>query len=303
MDLSSSVLIVESNGDHRYLIEERLLHAMPQAQITTASSLANALEFLPMKEWGLVILNTTLPDGKGTTVLEALSNLQPFAAVIVLSETGEEGHPSKLGHRGPMAFLRKDRQTLETFTDHIRQLMTTRERLSHLSQREEGLKNGPLKDPLTNLYSRTYFDDLLKREVDRANRHDQEFALLIVDIDNFKDINSKEGRHKGDRLLRELAGIVRESIRKGDIIARYGPDELIILLDRCLPLDAMQCANRILANAQNREIPVPSFTVSIGLLHYQGRKKVHRLDRILSRTQRATNKAKRQGGNCWILAA
>lgn len=158
------------------------------------------------------------------------------------------------------------------------------------------------RDPLTQAYSRAYFEEVFHREISRANRAQRGFALLIVDVDHFKGINSRQGKSAGNRCLKKLARLITDNVRSGDVVARYGPDEFVILMEECRPLDAIQCAHRILDRVEG-SAEKDRFTVSVGLLHYQGISNVLRTDTILSRTQKMTARAKSQGGNCLMVAA
>lgn len=77
-------------------------------------------------------------------------------------------------------------------------------------------------DPLTGLYNRRHFDEALDEEMGRAERRQREFAVLLVDLDDFKDINDTYGHPSGDGVLKLLSDIMRRVIRKGDIVCRIG---------------------------------------------------------------------------------
>lgn len=85
-------------------------------------------------------------------------------------------------------------------------------------------------DPLTGLYNRRQFNDVLNYEVGRCERHYHEFCVLMLDIDNFKDINDSYGHATGDDALRAVAEILNRNIRKEDLCARIGGDEFAIIL-------------------------------------------------------------------------
>ncbi|HMJ10778.1 MAG TPA: GGDEF domain-containing protein [Polyangiaceae bacterium] len=86
-----------------------------------------------------------------------------------------------------------------------------------------------LRDPLTRLYNRRYFDDRLKSEFSFARRHVSALALLLVDIDHFKVVNDTHGHLVGDRVLQCVAQTIRRAVRPEDVLARYGGEEFVLL--------------------------------------------------------------------------
>lgn len=102
------------------------------------------------------------------------------------------------------------------------------------------------RDPLTDLYNRRVFWELFEYEVARAQRHGYQFALLLVDLDNFKLINDAHGHPVGDRYLQAFAPAVKKTLRPGDIFARYGGDEFVVLLPDITPGTALAVAQRVL---------------------------------------------------------
>lgn len=129
------------------------------------------------------------------------------------------------------------------------------------------------RDPLTDLYNRRVFWELFEYEVARAKRHGYQFALMVIDLDNFKLVNDGYGHAIGDRYLQSLAHAVKQVLRPGDIFARYGGDEFVLLLPDVKQEEATLVAQRVLDTVRAMEVAVPdaapiSGSVSIGLALY-----------------------------------
>jgi diguanylate cyclase (GGDEF)-like protein len=113
------------------------------------------------------------------------------------------------------------------------------------------------RDPLTDLYNRRVFWELLEYEVPRAKRHAYEFGLLVIDLDNFKLVNDQYGHAVGDRYLQMISNTMRQTLRPGDILGRYGGDEFVLLLPNAELESTTVVARRILDE-------VSAFTLNLG---------------------------------------
>jgi two-component system cell cycle response regulator len=96
--------------------------------------------------------------------------------------------------------------------------------------RSERLLYRSVRDPMTGLFNRGYFDTLLDFEIERARRYGRRFALVMVDADHFKRINDTHGHPTGDAVLRALARALRLGVRQSDVVVRYGGEEFLLLL-------------------------------------------------------------------------
>lgn len=101
------------------------------------------------------------------------------------------------------------------------------------------------RDPLTDLYNQRMFWELLGYEVGRAKRHKQQFAMLMLDMDNFKTVNDSYGHHFGDAMLQAFAKLLHLAVREGDLLARYGGDEFCVILPEAGDTQAHMVAKRI----------------------------------------------------------
>jgi diguanylate cyclase (GGDEF)-like protein len=122
-------------------------------------------------------------------------------------------------------------------------------------------------DPLTGLGNRRWLKDMFEREVARAERAGQALCVLMIDIDNFKQLNDRYGHIAGDRVLVALAEKLRDHLRPTDLIARFGGDEFAALLPELSVDDAKHAAERL--RQKIADIAMPSLstpiTVSIGI--------------------------------------
>ncbi|MGM0622946.1 MAG: diguanylate cyclase, partial [Campylobacterota bacterium] len=137
----------------------------------------------------------------------------------------------------------------------------------------ENLEFYATRDPLTKMFSQRVFRDLLDYEIKRAHSHEYEFALLVIDCDNFKPINDNFGHAFGDRFLIEFANLLEENKRAEDIGARYGGDEFTLILPECDIEEAYKVSRKLLGAIENFELQAPdgtlvNVTISIGIACY-----------------------------------
>ncbi|MGE3525467.1 MAG: diguanylate cyclase [Gemmatimonadales bacterium] len=127
-------------------------------------------------------------------------------------------------------------------------------------------------DPLTDTFNRRALVEKLVQEIDRTARYGTVLTCLMLDIDNFKQINDTYGHLMGDKVLRQLAGILRREQRSVDIVARYGGEEFVVLLPETGLSGARIFAERILRRVANYDFGEGAqevrITVSIGISTY-----------------------------------
>jgi len=128
-------------------------------------------------------------------------------------------------------------------------------------------------DRLTGLYNYSYFVDRLDEEIKRSKRYETPLALIMIDIDHFKEFNDEFGHEKGNRFLKDLAGIIKKKVRDIDIVARYGGEEFAVLLPN-INKEAKEAAERIRKAVEAAEFegdieqPVVKKTISAGIAVY-----------------------------------
>jgi two-component system cell cycle response regulator len=141
--------------------------------------------------------------------------------------------------------------------------------LGHLNR---VLERQTMLDEVTGLLNRRQLDVEIEREIERARRYRHPIAGIMIDVDDFKQINDTRGHLMGDVALKKIAAVVRASIRKVDVAGRYGGDEFLVLLPEAVMDSARTVAIRIQEGIRQCKIDVPrpslSLTASIGLFAF-----------------------------------
>jgi diguanylate cyclase (GGDEF)-like protein len=127
-------------------------------------------------------------------------------------------------------------------------------------------------DALTGVFNRHYFNELIAQEVLRSSRYNHPIGLLMIDVDRFKEINDRYGHQTGDMVLQEIASVLTETVRKSDMIVRYGGDEFLVVLTET-GQDAEEAASRVRlavrASEKLRQISGFDVTVSVGSIFWK----------------------------------
>ena len=134
---------------------------------------------------------------------------------------------------------------------------------------ESELKQQATHDPLTGVFNRRYFNEVIEQETLRAERYEHPIGLLMIDVNRFKEINDQRGHHVGDDVLQTIAGVLQQTVRETDLVVRYGGDEFLVVLTET-GTDAAQVADRIRSSVMQSEklqhLAGSQVTVSVGTI-------------------------------------
>jgi diguanylate cyclase (GGDEF)-like protein len=169
-----------------------------------------------------------------------------------------------------------------------------------LTRLHERVETQAVTDPLTGLWNRRYMAEMLDREVARALRFGHAISLIIIDIDDFKKINDKQGHLQGDIVLEAVSDVVRERTRSIDVAARYGGDELALILVETDLDGATALAERLADRMRESEVPLRDggsmgVTISAGVSTIPDC--ADDLESLVDAADRALLRAKRAGKN------
>ena len=177
--------------------------------------------------------------------------------------------------------LRKEFKDIEKF------VRKSRKRLADLAH----------ADKVTGLYNRNYFDKAVAREFAATKSAGRVLSILFIDLDHFKKVNDEYGHQTGDDVLRCVAWLIQKACRKTDLVARFGGEEIVVLLPNTVARDAAKIGEEIrdIVEKQTAKILDIEVTVSIGVAAFP--EDGDKLSAILERADKALYQAKEKGRN------
>jgi len=168
-----------------------------------------------------------------------------------------------------------------------------------LKQQNDKLAEMALQDQLTGLYNRHYLVDRAKHKMASAMRYQQPLTILMLDIDFFKNINDQHGHLIGDLVLQAIADILNQYCRAEDVVARFGGEEFVMLIDNCNGSDAVEKANKLRLAIEASQPNNLTVTTSIGCAEFTFGSES--FEELLKQSDEALYQAKEQGRNQVVL--
>ena len=333
-------LVVDDEQSIRSIVAQVLTDE--RYRVAEATSGEEAIAAFQKEPYPLVFTDIRMGGMSGLELLKNLKKAHPQTQVIIMTSHGTMDAAVTALKAGAYDFLHKPFEDLELVVSAARramqsyELVAEREKLVEmLKSRNEALQNInkafraltvtlknknaalenlnkafqalAIRDQLTGLFNRRYFDEAINAEVARASRYRRDLSVIFIDVDFFKKYNDQYGHQHGDAVLKKISQIVKAGIREIDIASRYGGEEFVVILPETPKADAYTVAEKIrqvveqtAASAVGSKNAV-SITVSAGVASLgQDSMNAHQL---IAKADQAVYEAKRTGRNAVRLAS
>jgi two-component system, cell cycle response regulator len=226
--LNAGILIVDDQEDNVLLLE-LMLRSAGYTSLASTMDPRQVCELHRANRYSLILLDLQMPRMDGFAVLDGLKEIEKDDYPPVLVITAQPGYALRALRAGAKDFISKPFDLPELLL-RVRNMLEVR--LLHEAALNHGRMLEPLalNDPLTGLANRRLLADRTSMAIAHAKRHNSAMALVYLDLDGFKEVNTALGHAAGDALLKMVAGRLAAAVREEDTVARLGGDEFVIVL-------------------------------------------------------------------------
>jgi two-component system cell cycle response regulator len=295
-----NILSVEDSDSVFNLIKTYFMKSN-NMKLFRAKTIEETMYKIKEMEFDIILLDYDLPDGTGLDVLEKLNAENIDLPVIAVTGVGNEQVASDFFKFGASDYLSTANINRKKLFEAIHLTLEKYGLKKEIDQSIKIMAESSIKDNLTGLYNRRYFEDILKREVKRAQRYNSDLCCLVLDIDLFKNINDTYGHLCGDFILQEFSQLLEKNKRQSDYIFRYGGEEFVILIPQTGIQGAFQLAEKIRKSCQDKKLYFEghclNITVSIGVSSLD-KQTTDKMTYLFQNADKALYKAKNNGRNC-----
>lgn len=263
-------------------------------QYRTAGDGLEAMSLLEQSSATIVITDLMIPRMNGIELIRKIKKFWPETDVMAITGYSRDFHYTDVIKAGACDFIKKP-VNLDELEAKINRIIIERGYRALL-------KRLSVRDVLTDLYNRRFLDQKLEEEAQRATRQNYPLFLIILDLDNFKELNDTLGHQAGDEVLQRLTGVLGNSIRHNvDIPFRYGGDEFAVMVPQAGTEQVKQIAERIRCNYLNDDIGKTSLSLGISRFKRTNRGLREDINDFIYKADVAMYIAKKAGGNKVIL--
>ena len=285
-------LLVEDDDEDedifRHYAAQLRNHAVIVERVSDEEGLRSRLS---AERFDLIFMDLDLSRGEsGLDLLKWLHTHKADIPVVVVTGSGDEQKAVEAMKSGAYDYLPKGNLSADLLERTIR---NARQRYALEGERARmiaELEEMSVTDELTGVANRRHLTRRLEEETARSRRSGNAFALLMIDLDHFKQVNDRYGHQKGDDVLKQCAGTLVQNVRRIDFVARYGGEEFCVLLPDTSPEGARSAAERLREAVKALPGLVP--TISIGVALWAPSSSA---EEMLRRSDEALYKAKEHG--------
>ena len=291
----SQILIVDDDVAVRTTMNEYILAAGYASNAVSCAE--EALELLAKKSFHVVITDIILPAMGGLDLTKIIKKDKDVDVIVMTGYSDDYSYEEAI-NIGASDFVIKPVR-LEELLLRLKRVLKERDLTKERVSMMEKLQKLAVTDGLTKLYNSRSFYSQLETEVDRFNRYKHPLALLLLDLDHFKDYNDTYGHLEGDKILVRFSQIIKSCLRANDTAYRYGGEEFTVILPETGAEEARTVAQRIRAALESERFsPINGqevkITISIGVTEYQAKEE---LSTFIQRADRAMYRSKQKGRN------
>lgn len=263
-------------------------------RVWLANTPQEGLEFLRSNFFPVAITELRSAKMNGTQFTKEAHKISEGTNILVLTPYSFVGSAIEAMEAGAYGYITKPLNSSEIRIVVERAV----ERYFLFSNRDERdyFVDLAVRDGLTGLFNRRYFNELINVEITRLKRSPGVLSLLMLDIDNFKNYNDTQGHQAGDELLKSAAKVFKNSVRAVDIVSRYGGEEFVIILPQADKKAAMIIAERLRVQVS---LYLPT-TISIGISSFP--EDGTEPGQLVEKADSALYQAKKSGKNKWCAA-
>jgi two-component system, cell cycle response regulator len=289
------ILIVDDDVAVRNTMNEYITTAGYQSDAVSCAE--EALEILENKSYHVIITDIILPAMGGLELTKIIKKDRDSDVIVMTGYSDDYSYEEAI-NIGASDFVIKPVR-LEELLLRLKRVLKERDLTKERIRMMEKLQKLAVTDGLTKLYNSRSFYTQLETEVDRFNRYKHPLALLLLDLDHFKDYNDSYGHLEGDKVLVRFSQIIKSCLRANDTAYRYDGEEFTVILPETGGEEAGLVAQRIRAALENeRFAPINGkevkITISIGVTEYQPKEE---LSSFIQRADRAMYRSKQKGRN------
>lgn len=266
----------------------------------------SAIKIVKTKPVDVILLDLVLPDIDGNEVCRWLKLNHDTKGIPIIMLTVKSSTMEKVAglKAGADDYLPKPYNEVELNARIFASLRTKalqdelREKNRQMEIVLSQVETLAITDPLTELFNRRHFEATIEKEFNRTVRYKSPTSCLMIDIDHFKSINDEYGHRTGDMVIREIAKIIKDCLRKVDTIARWGGEEFVVLLPGTGKEKAFTAAERIMKTVSGHSFSGISkqITVSIGIASVP-ESSIDNAEKLIDASDNALYEAKSKGRN------